>query len=205
MNDNFDKKHDDAYDKLGEKLEKALPEDWPTKKGAPEFWEELGKTVASFAVLEDIVARVLVAITGSSEYEDEELNKEDVHGMMGQLNAGLGQPVYDNLAFLIDRLEETPFPDEKNFGPMRAELVRRMRLVNPWRHAISRGVWVGFETGLGPVRMKYVRRTRDGLEGFSDIMSRDDLVGIRRNVNLVTDCLLVTMQMQKIKLPDIGP
>ena len=161
--------------------------------------------MASFAVLEDIVARVLVAITGSSEYEDEELSKEDVHGMMGQLNAGLGQPVYDNLAFLIDRLEERPFPDEKNFGPMRAELVRRMRLVNPWRHAISRGAWVGFETGLGPVRMKYVRRTRDGLEGFSDIMSRDDLVGIRRNVNLVTDCLLVTMQLQKIKLPDIGP
>lgn len=205
MNDNFDKKGDNADDQLYEKIKKAFPEDWPTKKGAPEFWEQLGRTVASYAVLEDIVARVLVAITGNSEYENEELSKEDVHEMMGQLNAGLGQPVYDNLAFLTDRLEETPFPDEKNFGAFRAEIVRRLRLVNPWRHAISGGVWLGFRTGLGPVRMKYVRRTSDGLHGFSDMMTRNDLVGIRQNVELVTNCLLIALRMQKIDLPDIGP
>ena len=76
--------------------------------------------------------------------------------------------MYDNLAFL--RPEETPFPDEENFGPLRTETVRRLRLVDPWRHAVSRGVWAGFETGLDPA--KYVRRTRDSLDGFSDTLCR---------------------------------
>ena len=182
-----------------------FPEDWPTQKGAPEFWEEIGRTVASFAVLEDILARVLVAVTGSREYDEEEISREDLHGLVKQLNAGLEKPMYDNLTILINRLDETHFPDEKNFGRLRAELVRRLRLVNPWRHAISHGAWVGFDSGNGPARLKYVRRTSDGLEGFTEMMSQEDILEVRRNVNLVTQTLLAAVQMQKIKLPDIGP
>ena len=183
----------------------TFPEDWPTHKGAPEFWEEIGRTVASFAVLEDILARVLVAVTGSREYDEEEVSKEDLQDLVKQLNEGLEKPMYDNLTVLINRLDETHFPDEGNFGRLRVELVRRMRLYNPWRYAISHGAWVEFQSGYGPARLKYVRRTGDGLEGFTETMSRNDLVEIRGNVNVITHALLIAMQMQKIELPDIGP
>ena len=34
-----------------------LPEGWPTNRGTPAFWEELGRTVAALTHLEDMLAR----------------------------------------------------------------------------------------------------------------------------------------------------
>ena len=45
-----------------------LPENWPTNAGPPAFWEELGRTLAAFTHLEDMLARSCFGLTGSRRY-----------------------------------------------------------------------------------------------------------------------------------------
>ena len=42
-----------------------LPADFPTHKHSPEFWEALGRTVATFGFLEDTLARAIFSFTGT--------------------------------------------------------------------------------------------------------------------------------------------
>ena len=41
-----------------------LPAEWPTHRGTPAFWEELGRTVAAFGFLEDTLAKATHAPQG---------------------------------------------------------------------------------------------------------------------------------------------
>ena len=45
-----------------------LPENWPTNRGSPAFWEELGRTVAALTHLEDVLARAHFGLTGSRAF-----------------------------------------------------------------------------------------------------------------------------------------
>ena len=47
-----------------------LPEDWPTNRGPSAFWEALGRTVATFSHLEDMMARAWFGLTATREFED---------------------------------------------------------------------------------------------------------------------------------------
>ena len=42
------------------------PADWPTHRGSKELWEELGRTLGAFSMLENIRSRAFRAITGHS-------------------------------------------------------------------------------------------------------------------------------------------
>lgn len=53
----------------------ALPPTFPTQQHQPEFWEQLGRTVASFGFLEETLAKAIFALTATTEYSDEELNR----------------------------------------------------------------------------------------------------------------------------------
>ena len=49
-----------------------LPENWPTNRGSSSFWGELGRTVATFSHLEDMVTRAWYGLTATREFEDME-------------------------------------------------------------------------------------------------------------------------------------
>ncbi len=49
-----------------------LPVDFPTHKHAPEFWEALGRTVATFGFLEDTLAKAIFASTGTRHVSPDE-------------------------------------------------------------------------------------------------------------------------------------
>ena len=42
-----------------------LPTDFPTHKHAPEFWEALGRTVATFGFLEEVLGKAIFSFTGT--------------------------------------------------------------------------------------------------------------------------------------------
>ncbi|HVB16248.1 MAG TPA: hypothetical protein VNF04_06940, partial [Stellaceae bacterium] len=49
-----------------------LPADFPTHRSAPEFWEALGRTVATFGFLEYTLARAIFAFTGTRRIPPDE-------------------------------------------------------------------------------------------------------------------------------------
>ena len=56
------------------KVDRAnLPAKWPLDRHAPEFWEQLGRTVATFGFLEEVLWRAIFAFTGTRQYPPEEI------------------------------------------------------------------------------------------------------------------------------------
>jgi hypothetical protein len=51
-----------------------MPNLFPTHLHPPSFWECLGRSVATFGLLEDALARAIFAITGTRNYPPEELD-----------------------------------------------------------------------------------------------------------------------------------
>ena len=68
------------------------PADWPTHRGSKELWEELGRTVGAFSMLENILPRAIRSITGHSTmkaaFEDpESVLKTEFAGLMAETEA----------------------------------------------------------------------------------------------------------------------
>jgi hypothetical protein len=49
-----------------------LPLDFPTHRHSPEFWEQLGRTVATYGFLEEVLGKAIFAYTATRIYEPEE-------------------------------------------------------------------------------------------------------------------------------------
>ena len=86
-----------------------LPEDWPTNRGSSAVWEELGRTVATFSHLEDMMARAWFGLTATREFED-----------MGQAEAAfprwekaLKESLTDSLRSLTDKLKKAFKDDDR--------------------------------------------------------------------------------------------
>ncbi len=52
-----------------------LPEMYPTHRHSPQFWEQLGRTVATYGCLEEVLARAIFAFTAKREYTDKEFEQ----------------------------------------------------------------------------------------------------------------------------------
>jgi hypothetical protein len=53
-----------------------LPAQFPTHKHAPEFWEALGRTVATFGFLEETLGKAIFAFTGTREVSEDQIEAE---------------------------------------------------------------------------------------------------------------------------------
>jgi hypothetical protein len=51
----------------------ALPALFPTHTHTPQFWEQLGRTVATFGFLEEILGKAIFAFTGTRIYREDEI------------------------------------------------------------------------------------------------------------------------------------
>ncbi|WP_390342022.1 DUF6977 family protein [Variovorax boronicumulans] len=48
----------------------ALPAEFPTQRHLPEFWEQLGRTVATYGFLEEVLGKAIFAFTATTEYSE---------------------------------------------------------------------------------------------------------------------------------------
>lgn len=64
-----------AAETLSEKLidRTLLSRQFPTHQHSPEFWEQLGRVIATFGFLEETLARAIFAVTATTEYSEEEI------------------------------------------------------------------------------------------------------------------------------------
>jgi hypothetical protein len=49
-----------------------LPARWPAHRHLPEFWEELGRTIAAFDLLEETLGKAIFAVSATTEYSEDE-------------------------------------------------------------------------------------------------------------------------------------
>src|SRR3954451_19014105 len=51
-----------------------LPPFFPTHRHSPEFWEHLGRTVASYGFLEEVLGKAIFAFTATRNYSPDEID-----------------------------------------------------------------------------------------------------------------------------------
>lgn len=51
----------------------ALPADFPTQRHPPEFWEQLGRTIGTFGLLEETIGKAIFAFTATTEYSEDKV------------------------------------------------------------------------------------------------------------------------------------
>ena len=100
-----------------------MPDQYPTHRHSGAFWEQLGRTVATFGFLEDVLGRAIFALTATVPYEESELEAA-VEKWVPKLQRALVDPlgrlidaygkaarshpdaIYENLDELLCRLRE---------------------------------------------------------------------------------------------------
>lgn len=114
----------------------ALPALYPTNRHEPIFWEALGRAVAAFGFLEEVLLRAIFAISATTPYEDDEF--EAAYEAWVQM---LTRSVSDPLGNLIDTFGKTI---KKNTGIQVSnfdDLVEDLRKACKLRNAICHGSW----------------------------------------------------------------
>ena len=53
----------------------ALPEKYPTHKHEKAFWESLGRAVATFGFLEEVLSKAIFAFTATRPYNEHEIQQ----------------------------------------------------------------------------------------------------------------------------------
>ncbi len=158
-----------------------LPDDWPTNRGSPAFWEELGRTVAAFTHLEDMLARAHFGLTASREFAD----MEEARAAYPQWEKDLRASLTDNLGPLTSRLGKAFRDDDRVPDDVAGGFLARLDDLRVWRNALCHGAWQGFEAD-GSTSLRHFRKGADGPEALDSRLTVEDISSIRAETVALT-------------------
>ena len=154
-----------------------IPPDWPTHKGSEALWEELGRTVATFGMLEDVLARAYFHVTGQQQPIEGVDPKEQLEAWAADLIGRLPE----TLKPLADRMKAAWKTLDGELTERRAAVAHEIKKLADERNRLCHGAWITFdEPDRGTVR--YFPRNFDVGEIFLETRSVEDLAEIRRRV-----------------------
>jgi hypothetical protein len=112
------------------------PKQFPTHHHAPDLWEQLGRVVASYGCLEEVLFLAIVSVSGSETVPETEA-EEAVKRWELELQAAMKSP----LGALINKFEEVlkkhPNVEKVNVD----ELITELRKVSAYRNPLCHGSW----------------------------------------------------------------
>jgi hypothetical protein len=71
----------------------GFPAEYPTHLHRPNFWEKLGRVVATFGFLEETLGKAIFVFTGTREYP-EEVAQAKFQEWLPQLERALSDPLH---------------------------------------------------------------------------------------------------------------
>ncbi|HBL23641.1 MAG TPA: hypothetical protein DDZ40_05950 [Deltaproteobacteria bacterium] len=114
----------------------ALPEKFPTHKHDPAFWESLGRAVATFGFLEEILAKAIFAFTATTPYSEEEAQKA-FEKWLPQLQRALSDQLWNLIESYDQAVRENPDASIENLD----DLIRDLKKAAKIRNVICHGSW----------------------------------------------------------------
>jgi len=114
----------------------ALPATFPTHGHPPAFWEQLGRTVATFGFLEETLGKAIFAFTATTEYSE-----EDVDEVLDKWGDQLQRALTDSLIPLVDVYAKVVREHQDSDFAHLDELVDDIKKVATIRNALCHGSW----------------------------------------------------------------
>lgn len=113
-----------------------LPELYPTHFHEAVFWEWLGRTVATFGFLEDVLGRAIFAFTATREYTEQEVQKAYEEWL-----PKLERALFDQLGGLIDSYAKAVRENKNATITDLDALISQLREASVIRNVLCHGSW----------------------------------------------------------------
>lgn len=113
-----------------------LPIQFPTNFHKPEFWEALGRAIATFGFLEETLAKAIFAFTTTKPYSDEDFEKA-LEKWLPKLQRALSDPLGNLIDSFGKAVREHPDAAIENLDVLLHGLKESSKI----RNAICHGSW----------------------------------------------------------------
>lgn len=113
-----------------------LDADYPTHCHDPEFWEQLGRTVATFGFIEEMLGKAIYALTGAKEFDP----KGDPEAFDAWIKT-LEKALTDQLGGLIIAYEKALAENPRTKGTDYSALLDELKKAKDIRNALCHGSW----------------------------------------------------------------
>ena len=113
-----------------------LPRLFPTHRHSPEFWEQLGRTIATYGFLEEVLGKAIFAFTATRNYSPDEIDAA-YQAWLPQLERALTDQLW-NLAESYGAVaRDNPATTTENIN----ELVEYIKEATVIRNVLCHGSW----------------------------------------------------------------
>ena len=147
----------------------GLPDKFPTQLHEPAFWEALGRAVATYGFLEDVLSKAIFSFTATTSYREEEL--EDAYKAWFPT---LERALVDPLSNLIDVYGKAV----RNNGDSTTEnldnLLKELQDASKIRNVICHGSW-GAPDSMGATIPSFVNKQKEVFDTSIDRSFLDQL------------------------------
>lgn len=116
----------------------GLPAEYPTHFHSAAFWEALGRTVATFGYLENVLGRAIFAITGTTELPPDPV---DTKAALDSWGDTLERAVKNPLGNLINAFGKAVRQNSKSTITNIDDLLHQLREAAKLRNVICHGFW----------------------------------------------------------------
>jgi hypothetical protein len=128
--------------------QEKLPQFFPTHRHSPQFWEQLGRTIATYGFLEEVLGKAIFAFTATRTYAPDEIDaaykawlpqlERALTDQLWKLAESYGKSAHSNPATTTQNIDEL-VADIKN-----AAVIRNVLCHGSWRSPDANGASVPF-------------------------------------------------------------
>lgn len=170
-----------------------LPAFYPTHKHSGQFWEALGRAVASFGFLENVLARAIFAFTATTRYPESEI-EEEYKKWITKLENSLS----DTLIPLIETYDSSVKNSGHSLPEHFIDLIDELKRVSEYRNVLCHGCWDAPDEN-GSSTPFYVRK-RDKMK-FTTAIDINILKNIQRSVSQLIVAIIETVTTLGYRFP----
>lgn len=113
-----------------------LPDQYPTHMQLPEFWEQLGRTIATFGFLEEVLGKAIFAFTATREYPPEEV-EEAYKAWLPKLEKALTDQLWNLAESYGKAVKEHHGSTIQNVD----DLIDNIKKAREYRNVLCHGSW----------------------------------------------------------------
>jgi hypothetical protein len=113
-----------------------LPPMFPTHRHSPQFWEQLGRTIATYGFLEEVLGKAIFAFTATRKYSTNEIDAA-YQTWLPQLERALTDQLWNLAESYGKAAHDNPNTTTKNVD----ELVEHIKNATVIRNVLCHGSW----------------------------------------------------------------
>lgn len=133
-----------------------LPEFFPTHRHSEQFWESLGRTIATFGFLEEVLGKAIFALTATRQYQ----SVEDAYDAYEKWLPQLEKALTDTLYHLVERYKASFCAHSVSADLEISQLESEIKKAADLRNVLCHGSW-GVPDTMGKSLPLFVNKQKE--------------------------------------------